>query len=179
MSEPRIFKTENLAPMRATREMLHDMAVTYAEEEFDRRGQVPFLWLIAIGTRVLWLETPWENDWEKNASVRVLRRMMAELEVQAYAQMCEAWIAVVNADKDGKLPIDHRMPSEMSAKERDDVLMVSSYDRDGGCMMTRYLVSLRPGGRNLLGPRVDIDTEHERMTGRMFNLLAEEEDDGD
>lgn len=151
---------------------LHETAITFAENQFALKGQVPFLWLIDTGEDILWMETPWENESEKDASIKILRVVLRETNARAYAQMVEAWVATETYDP--KNPKKKFVPPSERAKDaRDDVLMVTSYDADGKMLMTRYLVTVRNHGPNFLGPRVDIGSDEGLFEGRMFGLLKD------
>ena len=47
------------------------------------------MWIIATGTRLAWVETPWENDDEKHRSTFMVRNMMKELGAHAYSFITE------------------------------------------------------------------------------------------
>lgn len=141
------------------------MAVAYATKEFERKGQVPAMWIIAAGPNIMWVETRWENDREKELSVRAIRGAMKELGARAYSFVTEAWVASYPIDDPGTVP-----PSQRPKNERDDVLMVTTFDSEGEYDATRFLVTIGPRGPNLLGPRDDLSTG--RLEGRMYNLLV-------
>lgn len=167
---PRLYKTDHLAPLKADRAMLHEIAVSFAEQEFSRRGKCPFVWLLAIDNDIVWIETPWDDDREKNLSVTAVEVMMEKFGAHAYAHTIEAWLAKYEKEEwpeDGDLN-KITLPSDLPKNRRDDVLMVFSFDKDDNHASSRYLVSLRPNGNNLLGPRID---EDEKFEGRMGNLL--------
>lgn len=169
MSQPRIYRRTPAS--RTPFEALHEMAISFAEEEFGRKGQIPFLWLLDLDDEILWIETPWENDAEKDAMVRLMRILLRESKARAYSNMIEAWMA-----KATTLPKDDPnfvMPSDRPKSERDDVLMVNSHSRNGDQFQTRYLVTIRKHGPNFLGPRIDEDFKNGIMEGRMFNLLRD------
>ena len=170
MPAPRVFKFDHLAPLVVTRTLLHETAIRFAEEEFARKGEAPFMWLLGCGSRIVWVETPWENDNEKYASVRAIRRMIDGLQCDCYAHMSEAWVATgALLPKDE----DYVQPSQRPKDERDDVLFVASRDRKGESMFTRYLVTIRRHGLNFLGPRIDED--HGFAGGIMGNLFRDED----
>lgn len=180
---PRVYRTVNLAPLTAGREILHDMACVFAEEQFRLKGQAPHMWLIAVGPHVIWLETNYANDFEKSLATSVVRDFIQMTEAQAYSSLAEVWTAALTPDKMSKAEIDHW--SEFSATHgvrnlpphlRDDALMVLSFDRAGKASSSHYIVQLRHGkGPDYLGPRIDdADSEATKWTGRMGNMFAEE-----
>ncbi|MGO8241283.1 hypothetical protein ELH77_19150 [Rhizobium ruizarguesonis] len=173
--QPRLFKQEFLPGI--TRADLHEMMVAYGMLEFERRGAAPFMWIIKSGPHLKWIETPWENDFEKNLQTSFIRTLMQKMEAEAYSFMTEAWVAVETATPDGKVPADAIAPSQRPKNERDDVLVIYTFDKHGGFDVTRFLVTLRDNGRNYLGPRDDESMTGAMPSGRMWNLLAKEQSD--
>jgi hypothetical protein len=172
--QPRVFKQEFLPGL--TRADLHEMMVAYGMLEFERRGAAPFMWIIKNGPHVYWIETPWENDAEKHVSTTLMRRLMQKMEAEAYSFMSEAWAAVETRKTDSEPdPSDFTPPSQRPKNERDDILMIYSFDKDGGFNATRFLVTIRDNGRNFLGPRDDNSFTGAIPSGNMWNLLAKEE----
>jgi len=177
---PRIFKTENLAPVRPGRKTLHEMACAFAEEQFKLKGRAPFMWLMATGSNVAWIETNWSDDHEKRASTYLIRDMLQHMHAQAYSFITEAWVGAFTSEKFSADEVKHW--TEFSEKHgvsalpphmRDDVLMIFSYDRDGPANVTRYLVNIRERGPNYLGVRVD-EEQDLMWSGRMGNLFMPE-----
>jgi hypothetical protein len=184
--QPRLYKTANLAPVIADRKALHNVACAFGEEQFKLKGCAPFMWLVAVGSQVAWIETPWEDEREKIMATYAMRDILTVTGAQAYSQMVEAWVCAI----DNRMPEAERkywtdftekhgvrsLPPEM----RDDVLIVLSFDCKGGVSTSRYLVNIRPRGPNYLGPRMD---EPESGTlewgGRMGNLFRPERDSED
>ena len=152
---------------------LHEMAISFAEELFSRKGQVPFLWILDLGHEILWMETPWEDDSEKEACIKIMTIIMREAKVRAYVNMVEAWMATEKYDPDKDPNAEFVPPSERPKDQRDDVMMISSFEKKSDeQLITRYLVTVRKNGKlNFLGPRNDWDQKEGQMTGRMFNLL--------
>lgn len=170
MSQPRVYDITMPDHMLSLAE-LHEMAITFAEELFSRKGQVPFLWIIDLGHEILWMETPWEDDTEKEGSIKIITMIMREAKARAYVNMVEAWAATETYN-----PHDPKKefvpPSERPKDQRDDIMMVASFEKKSDVqLITRYLVTVRKHGLNFLGPRDDINEKQGRFTGRMFNLL--------
>jgi len=167
--KPRLIKTE--AAIGMTLDDLHNLVCAFGENEFAQQGAAPFMWVIQKGNNLAWLETPWENDPEKYASTEFIRAMLKELNADRYSFMTEAWVAVENYEKGGKLPTrDIVPPSQRPANERDDVLMIYSFERSGKYQMTRYKVTIRAHGQNYLGPRCD-EPPTDQAGGEMWNLF--------
>lgn len=164
MSAPALFRSDSLAPVRATREMLHELAAKFAEEQFALKGHAPFMWLLGCGPRIVWIETDWEDDDEKEASVRFIRKMAQLLGADCYAFITEAWVAVY---KTVPTP-DQPRPGDLPKQLRDDILMVLSVDRNE-TKSSRWLVTERRHGPNFLGPRVEI--EDMPTSGQMLSIL--------
>lgn len=163
---------------------LHGYAVNVAEAAFAKKGKSPFLWIMYYRGRLIVWDTPWENDAEKHNHSRMMRFYMLLLGVEAYSFISEAWLAQPTKEeidaliaKWGKDYREH-MPMPKNDPNREDVLMVSTFDkRVGDHLMTRYGVrynSKRPEFGRLLarddwgGKRADA-----QMEGRMWNLLAD------
>lgn len=86
-----------------------------------------------------------------------------------YSIIIEAFIAKVDRDTDlGSIgPL-----ADLPKNQRDEVLLIQTFDRDGGFDGTRFLVTVRrPIGPNFLGPRDDETLRGMQMTGRLGNLL--------
>jgi len=177
MAKPRLHHVDTVGAF-LSREALHERMVAFAEAEFDRRGQCPFIWAIYDGERIVWIETPWANEAEKYASVRLVRTFIRENGARAYSQAVEAWVSMYNVKKDGKPEDDgFVMPSQRPENERDDVLLISTYHRRGAWQATRYKVTVRKQGYNFLGPRDDqtfAPGEGVELQGLMFNLFRDE-----
>ena len=166
MSAPALFRSDSLAPVRATRPMLHEMAAKFAEEQFAEQGSAPFMWLLGCGSRIVWVETDWEDDNEKDASLQFIRKLARQLRADCYAMMAEAWVSVTpraEFERGTRVP-----PSERPKAERDDILMVLSVDHNEN-KTSRWLVTERRHGLNFLGPRVD--QEDMPATGQMLSIL--------
>lgn len=163
MSAPQLFRSDSLAPVRATRSTVHEIAVAFALEEFERKGAGPCMWLLGIGPRIVWIETPWDDDDEKVASMHFIRKTAQVLGADCYAFISEAWVATY----DHPPTDDDQMPSELPKEKRDDILMIISSDHEEQ-VCTRFLVTVRRHGPNFLGPRVD---ETDNFEGRMFDVL--------
>jgi len=165
MSAPQLFTTDNLSPVRATRALLHEMAASFAENEFSLKGKAPFMWLIGSGPRIVWIETPWENENEKMAAVYFLRKTAYALKADCYAFISEAWLAVY---KEMPGP-NYTPPGDLPKSERDDILYVLSVDRNEQAH-SRWLVTQPRRGMNFLGPRVDAE-DFTNTSGTMTSIL--------
>lgn len=165
---PRLVKTDTATSARLTREALHEIAVAFAVERFEDKGELISTWIMANDDAgIAWFETPWETDSEKDLHVLLMRKILQSSGVHAYAFITEAWVVKV----DGPPGEDFIPPSERPEGERgDDVLLIWTFDRDGNADCTRFLVTIRRQGPNLLGPRVDEDDVC-NMEGRMWNLF--------
>ena len=164
MSAPALFRSDSLAPVRATRAMLHEIAAQFAEEQFALQGHAPFMWLLGCGSRIVWVETDWEDDNEKEASVQFIRKLAQQLGADCYAFMSEAWVAVYKTATRRNEP----RPGDLPKHLRDDILFVLSMDRSEH-KTSRWLVTERRHGLNFLGPRVEL--EDMPATGQMLSIL--------
>jgi hypothetical protein len=172
---PVILKTENLAPVSVQRAGLHEMACAFVEERFKLKGRCAPVFATAAETHVAWVECDWANDGEKLASVEMMRITVQATNAHAYSFMTEAWVAAFDTLKPDEAERwitfcgEHGV-SALPGHLRDDVALVLTFDRQGGCSMSRYLVTQRRRGPNFLGPRVDDDGDT-GMTGRMASLF--------
>lgn len=166
MQMPRLVRTLRTAPVSVSRQDLHELAVAYGMEEFDRKGECPPTWIVASRGNLAWFETPWTDMQQEIMLTECMRRLMAELPAHAYAFISEAFIAKVPEEDINVSLVD------LPATERDDVLLVTSFDRAGGFDLSRFLVTVRrPIGPNFLGPRVDEDYSIGEIA--MWNLFME------
>lgn len=179
---PHLRKTENLAPLRPDRRALHEIACAYAEDRFRHLGRCDATWLVAVGSQVAWVETPFDGPGDKMTTTILMRGMLAATGAQAYSYVTEAFVASVQHMPKAEMNHWLKFANEhgvaaLPEHMREDVLMVFTHDRAGGASATRYLVTIRKGkGPNFLGPRVDepID-EANGFAGPMFNLFAPEQ----
>lgn len=182
MMMPQIRRTANLAPIIPDREMLHQMACIYAEEQFKLNGAIEPTWLIAAGSNMAWVETPFDDPVvSKDRAAHVMRGMLAGTHAQAYSFISEVYVAGFDNERMSKadqekwiaFASEHGV-SALPPELRDDALQVLSHDRGGGYSMSRYLVTLRHGkGLDFLGPHQD--EQFSGVSGRMANLFAFEE----
>lgn len=166
MPPPQLIKTQALAPLQLSRNDLHEMAVGYAVGVFDRKGQCEPTWIVAAAGKLMWFETAWGCEHEKHLHVECMYRLMQALNADAYAFLSEMWCASYR-DGDPQVP-----PSERPVNERDDILVITTFDRSGEFEATRFKVTIRqPVGPNFLGPRDDETMKHLRVGGDLWNLL--------
>ena len=129
----------------------------------------------------MWITTEWDADHEKRASVEIICLLLELLEAQAYCLMCEAWVASTEGlnKQEAKARLDFTGQYGVSAlppDQRDDVVFLNAQHRNGSSYNSRYLVTQRRHGPNLLGPRVDIDDGLTGSEGLLVNLYARKVD---
>lgn len=174
MSSPKLY---NRTPSRgASLADLHELAILWAEDTFDKRGDIPFMWLLDTGKEILWIETQWKDESEKHASFAIIAIICRELNIIGYSVAIEAWVAVETAPKgttaaEISKKKDFRLPSNRPKSERDDVMVVSTIGKNGEQMATRYLVTDRRHKKNLLGPRVDEWEAGGLFSGNLFEIF--------
>lgn len=166
-------------PQKLTRFELHERTVTLATKLYKRFGVVYPTWTIAAhnpgdglpsiphGYFTLVVETAWVDENEKLRAVDLMRRIInaPTLGAYAYSFFSEAWMAhEKKGDRYDKLreqgfPI---APGDRPANDRDDIMMVLSFERDTTeSVVTRYLTYDRGGpGKNILGARDDTISAH-------------------
>jgi hypothetical protein len=152
-------------------EKLHKKAVDHGETMFKRHGMCLPTWLMWEGNAVTYIETPWGNQDEKEATIMLMRDAINNRhQVDGYSMLVEAWVA--KQDKDDP---DTRAPSSRPKSERDDVLMAWTFPCNGKPIATRWLVTVRKNGPNFLGPRDDFFLAGmEEMGGLIWNLFEPE-----
>lgn len=152
--------------------MLHEFAVQRAEKAFEQQHRrEPYimkpLWLIQFRDFIGVAETPFANDHAKAVVSNTLRIAMRMGGARAYSFITEAWIANVTPgdfhDRNKTLPSRH--------PDREDVMWVTSYDRIGRSLLTRYGVKRAgtPHARLL----VRDDWGQQGGEGRFYNLLVD------
>ncbi|WP_042776348.1 hypothetical protein [Sinorhizobium fredii] len=167
--KPRLYQVDE-GKGGIARSELHEKAVGFVEERYPRTGEVPFLWIIDDGHSLLWIETPWEDDREKIASYKFVALALEASRARAYTSIAEVWIAGQKAAPDGSYPEEALPPCERPESERDDAILIVTYERTGPFGMTRFIC--KPQSK-LLGVRVDESSDDDRMRwgGQMFNLF--------
>lgn len=176
--QPEIIKVEYYPEPDLT--ALHESAIAYAIERFNgKEGRVPPTWVVAAVRSRIWMVTDWESTADKDFSVWAVKRLLDSAKASHYAFTTEAFVAATEGlgPDETKALIEHADEhgvGSLPKKFRDDVLLVSSFGRDGAALQTRFLVTERPRGPNLLGPRVDEDlSEAGGFSGRMWNLFEQ------
>lgn len=171
--KPRLYRQER-GPDIAPADM-HEQACAFIEELFGRKGEAPFLYILAVPGGRVWIECPWENDREKDIHTMLIIEMLKQFKATAYTFVSEAWMAVEKYKPGADMPDPATFvrPGDRPKNERDDVLIVSTESRDGELIYTRYLVTIRPPGLgiNYLGPRID-EALGDKRSGRMVGLFG-------
>jgi hypothetical protein len=185
MSMPELISADNFAPLVPDATMLHEMACEITEKMFVEHGEMPPLWVIATGTRILTLSTPWDGQAEKIASQQLVRCLLEALGAQAYAFACEVWTAMVRKKGDSaeaeviykaKMAwIDEHGVAALPPEEREEIVYVTSQGREKGVTrLSRYLINAKRRRKTpWLGPRIDEDMEGGHTEGRMFDLFRQ------
>lgn len=169
---PKVISEKKVAGI-ATLPELHEHAIGIAEGAFKADHKAPFRWLVRVGAKkLIVLDTPWENEREKEASAALMRMFLRLFDADAYSFITEAWMGMI---KD-PTKYDGRPPSEMDPADREDILAVSSFDRHGASCFTRYGVSRPDTTKAKLLARDDWIEEMRtdgsmHWAGRMFNLF--------
>jgi hypothetical protein len=158
------FKTDNLIS-------LHEVAVLYAEKKFKQKGGILPTWIISILGRAVWIETEWENNWDKDKVIYAISKLLNEFNCSTYSWISESWYAVLTEDKkDLQEIVDKHGVKALPPEYRDDIMAIHTHSRDGKFLTTRFKVTIRKRGPNFLGPRIDEDFKAP-MQGRMSSLF--------
>jgi hypothetical protein len=188
---PNIKPTEDILPGAYGRiEEFHDFAVNRAVKEFEKEGRAPFLWIVLYNSSIRFVETPWENDDEKHRSTYMMRELMRLTNARAYSFITEAWVAAFTLkdmseqERDALLEQTNKHGvRSLPESQREDVMMVSSFNRAGDYGFTRFGIRYgkqrHPTGGWPMGRLLARDDWHTsemgHWEGRMWNLLKEEE----
>lgn len=170
----KIHKLQDLSPIVPDRKFVHELVINTVEGIFKEQGRIEPVWVISVGSELLWLKTPWESLNEKIITLKIINGFLEELKSPLYSFVSEAYAAnLSNVDEEeGKellKIVEEGGVAALPEDLRDDILLVHSYDRKGGSNHTRYKVTIRRKGLNFLGPRIDEDDD--QYKGRMSNLF--------
>jgi hypothetical protein len=113
------------------------------------------------------VNTPWRSPEEKPYYIRAIRQILADLEIEAYSFVTEAWLATVDPRTQKELM--NVPPKERS--DREDCLIIMSRHRDGEHYSTKYHVEYDVSGRVTLGEAEDMGQHMSQ--GLMGNLFEE------
>lgn len=148
---------------------LHEHACTIGCANMRAKGKMDSCFLIPLEERKFGIiMTPWSDANEKYAMVKVLRDVFRENHVSAYSFITEAWMATVNPRTEPELM--NIPPCERS--QRDDILWITSRNRDGDVITTRYLVTYHADRGPTLGPPED--QSDEMQSGYLANMFERE-----
>lgn len=173
---PQLINSATVGPsVTVTRKTLHEMAVLFGEEATPVSDRIPFMWIMSDGSRLIWVETPWSDEAEKAATAKLMRKLMRRLHVTAYAFISEVWMTSPNVVPEEEraafwAQIGENGVNGLPPTLRDEALLVTSFDKEGGVGISQFLITPRRDGR-LLGPRVDVEPDADAFGGRLWNLL--------
>lgn len=155
----------NVAEMTAAD--LHEMAVGFGMGSHASSGEVLPTFTILNAGGIDIITAPWANDEEKNAAFGFVERKLRADKSRAYSLVHEIYVAIAIVGE------PYTMPRDRPPSDREEVLMVSTFGRDGEVFISRFLITPARQGHNAkLGPRVDEPEEIARTyQGRMFNLF--------
>jgi hypothetical protein len=176
--DPRVV-SENKVPGVKDLAVLHEYAVKMAEDSFAASASAPFRFLVRKGKRVVVIDTPWEDVQQKEMHSQIMRMYMQMIEADAYSFMSEVWIGIPK----NPTTYDGTPPSEMPEEEREDALVVLSFDRTGAHFNTRFGVRRAGTPHAKLLARDDWQRGTETTSGvlemthagRMWNMLEPEQ----
>lgn len=170
---PQQLKVDHLGPLTIPLHALHAMGLRYGEDQFAQKGGCIATFLIAIKTDIFWLQSEF-GDWQHRALVyRFINRLLKASDAHAYTFLSEAWTSSCGIDEDPS-DDDFVLPADRPESERDEILMVSSFDKKGASFFSKYLITAarRPGKLAWLGPRVDESADDlGAIEGMAFDLF--------
>lgn len=142
MSPPRVIKTIDTGAGFSLGDLLRFTDILACDLQ-DNFGQAPFTWVLQYGDRLSVLETQWEGEVQKRATVIALRNMLASFpEIVAYSAIFEVWMA---AYAPGSIRPTARIENDL--KNRKNMLMLDAFHRDGRHRQKWYECTADPNGR--------------------------------
>ncbi len=171
MRPPNVIRHDRLGPLTIPLHGLHSMALSYGEDQFKRKGCCPPTFLLAVGTDVVWVEERWESSDERGFHFYMMRQVLEVLSARAYSFISEVYVAKASSEEEmqekARMEL-WRLPKE----ERDEMLWVDTWSREGQHYASNYLITPRKHGLAFLGPRIDeAYKDHDEFTGRAVNLF--------
>src|SRR5688572_25376702 len=148
--QPYVFKNENIPLVDFN--ILHEAACRHVEELFARKGEVNPTWILATGSTVLWIETPWEDDQEKAYTIQKMKLIMSIMKVHCYCSISEAWIFDSESIPEGEerdFWLNHARKNGLVGipeKYKDDIVGILAFDKEGSFAHSRYKVTIRRNG---------------------------------
>jgi hypothetical protein len=160
----------------STLDEFHEWNIRFALEKFKAKtsNEEPVTFFnFRRGPSLSIMESGYRDHREKASVFRMVRAVCMEpaMGVDMLSVINEVWIASVKSPKEVR-----RYGSVSQTPGREDGLMVTTYTREGGVKMTRWVVKLKPNpARNRILARDDIDgVELENMSGQGFGFFSEE-----
>lgn len=155
----------------------HDHAVEWAVKRFHGKGEeilAGYFILVSVMGDVAIMHLGWDNEEEKYAVARSMRKMLQRPDFAAYSFITEAW--AVRASADGGYDWD-TPPSKQP--ERQDVLQIWSVLRDGSNQMSHFVVRYYKNDRKpprLLERDDHVSDQADHIVGTMFNFFIPHEE---
>lgn len=154
----------------------HDRAVAWAVKRFHGKGEeilAGYFILVSVMGDVAIMHLGWDNEEQKYAVARSMRKMLQRPDFAAHAFITEAW--AVRASKEG---FDLDTPPRLQP-ERQDVLQICSVLRDGSNRMSH--IAVRYYKNNRKPPRLLERDDHfsdqpDNIVGTMFNFFIPHEE---
>lgn len=125
-----------------TLQQLHDTMIDILRDTFKDNGSCPAMWLIVspAGDEAALIMTAWKSNMEKRHAIREMNRALNHGpgggKCVAYAFTCEALMASRKVGEVKRVPKNLR-----DDPDAEDIAFVSSYDKDGNCLFTRFGVA--------------------------------------
>ena len=144
---------------------LFTVAHVNAAKLFRMEGEVAPMWhaVPKHGPHML-IATPWNSDIEKELTIEVLRDKFAEMGVERYAFIFEAW-AVLGGD-----PNAIYSPRPSLHPDRREMLRITAEDKHGHILSGHYFI-LRPEHKSATLSSFHEDPPDMLQAGRMTGLL--------
>jgi hypothetical protein len=148
----------------------HEWNVGYAIDKFHNKPSndevVTFFNFHTKGGVTRILEAKHRNSNEKYTVFNLIRAMCAEpaLRIEMVSHISEAWVIVTTKKGSDAMKEVGLQPRDMP--DREDVLMVSTFHRNGDARLTRWVVKLKPDPRkNMMLARDDLDMSKGNLMG--------------
>ena len=134
---------------------LHEFSVNWAIEYWQQKRHINPIAILKFVSTLQFLELEFGNEFEKAMTFGLMRAFVSETPmINLYSFITEAWASSQSADEP--------LVSPRYAKVKDDILFITSHQRGGESLATRFLV-----GKRTLGPRVDMEAG--KHTGAAWN----------
>lgn len=141
-----------------------------AGNAMEEHGEVPPIWFLMTGDKVVAMLTPWGGERDKAISIGLLRQMIIDFNISRYVFFAETWIANVTPDTPKELA--EEMP--MHRPDRREAVMVHAFERDNPENRCVMLDIVRADKAKPKLAKSEFMKDGGYFEGRMFNLFVDQ-----